>query len=219
MADDRKKQDRHIKLKASIWVDDEFTALPAASQRLYVLILSQPAVTLCGVIQPAFKRWATFAPDTPAADIAAAARTLQERGFIDIDDDTDELLIRSFVRHGVALESENAIVGMSKAFDTIHSKVLRKVVIEELRKVAHEDLLKGLGRHVPELPADGQKPKPPISRPCFARVPTGLGRCSVRTFGRTLVTQQQLQHQQTTTATTPPPFTVPRTFKRTEPAS
>ena len=157
MADDRKDpQDRHIKLKASIWVDEDFTTLPAAAQRLYILIISQSGMTLCGVLQPAFKRWATFAPDTRAEDIEKDALALEETGFIAIDDETDELLVRSFVRHGLALDSPNSIVGMSKSFVTIHSKGLRKLVIEELRKVQHEDLLQGLSRKVPTVTADGE---------------------------------------------------------------
>ena len=162
MADDRKKQDRHVRLKPSIWLDDDFVGLPEVAQRLYLLILSQPGVSLCGIVQPAVKRWATFAMDTKTVDVEIGLGLLEDKSFVFIDDDTDELLIRSFVRHGVALESENAIVGMSKAFETIHSKVLRKVVIEELRKVAHEDLLKGLSRRVPEVGADGAITKKPL---------------------------------------------------------
>jgi len=163
MADDRKDpQERHVKLKASIWTDDNFTSLASAAQRLYVVIVSQPSITLCGVIQPSYKRWATFAPDTTVEDIQLAAKTLEEHKFIEVDDETDELLVRSFVRHGVALASDNAVVGMSRAFETIHSKVLRKVVIEELRKVQHKDLLKDLGRRVPEVTPEGQKPRPPL---------------------------------------------------------
>jgi len=155
MADDRKDpQDRHVRLKASIWLDDDFTSLAVIAQWLYVLIISQPGLTLCGVVQPSFKRWATFAPEITAEDIQKAALILQERGFIDVDDETDELLVRSFVRHGVALESTNAIVGMSRAFETIHSKVLRKVVIEELGKDLDHDLHNRIARTMP----DGEKP-------------------------------------------------------------
>jgi hypothetical protein len=162
MAEDRKKLDRHIRIKASIWLDEEFVSLPVAAQWLYLVILSQPGVTLCGVLQPAYKRWATFAMDAKTDDVEKSALILQERAFVQIDDDTDEMLIRTFVRHGIALDSENAVVGMSRAFETIHSKHLRKVVIEELRKVQHEDLLKGLRRKVPELTADGEKFRPPL---------------------------------------------------------
>ena len=156
MPGDRKKraQERHVRLRASIWNDEEFVSLPMASQWLYMLIISQPGVTLCGVVQPAFKRWATFAPDTTADGIEKAALTLQERFFIEIDDTTDELLVRSFVRHGVALDSDNAIVGMAKSFETIHSKVLRKVVLEELRKDLDHDLDHRIARTIPE----GEKP-------------------------------------------------------------
>jgi hypothetical protein len=159
---EKKAQERHVRLKASIWLDEMFLSLPVIAQWLYLAIISQPGVSLCGVIQPSYKRWATFAPEITAEDTEKGVLILQEHSFVAIDDDTDELLIRSFVRHGVALDSPNAIVGMSKSFETIHSKDLRKVVIEELRKVQHEDLLKGLSRKAPEVPVDGGKPKPPL---------------------------------------------------------
>jgi hypothetical protein len=142
-----------VKIKTSIWMDSDFTNLPSEAQRVYHLIIEQPEVTLCGVIQPACKRWARYATDSTIEGIELAVSILRARSFIEIDEDTDELLIRSFVRHGVALSSDNAIVGMSRAFETIHSEVLRKVVIEELRKVDDQDLKNRLTRNVP----DGEK--------------------------------------------------------------
>ena len=142
-----------VKIKTSIWMDSDFTNLPSEAQRVYHLIIEQPEVTLCGVLQPAYKRWSRFATDSTIEGIELAVSILRARSFVEIDEDMDELLIRSFVRHGVALSSENAIVGMSRAFETIHSEVLRKVVMEELRKVDDQDLKNRLSRTVP----DGEK--------------------------------------------------------------
>jgi hypothetical protein len=150
MANEKKPQERHARLKAAIWLDEHFISLPVVAQWLYVVIISQPGITLCGVIQPSFKRWATFAPDVTADDLERAAKDLEAQSFIDIDDDTDELLVRSFVRHGLALDTPNSIVGMSKAFETIHSKALREVVIKELRKALDKPLIKGLSRDIPD---------------------------------------------------------------------
>lgn len=140
----------HARFKTSIWTDEDFIALPVGSQRAYLMIATQPEVTLCGVIQPAFKRWAGFAPDSKLENVEDSVMTLRDRNFVVIDDLTDELLIRSFVRHGVALNSPNAIVGMSQAFATIHSKDLQKVVIQELRKVDDQDLANKLSRDIPD---------------------------------------------------------------------
>lgn len=144
-----KDEIRYSRTKTTIWTDRDFTALPAHAQRTYWLILSQAELSLCGVLQPAFKRWARFARDTSLEDVEQAAKELSEAQFIVIDDETDELLVRTFVRHDLALQSDNSVVGMSKAFEAIHSKVLRKVVLEELRKDLRYDLWNRLQRAIP----------------------------------------------------------------------
>ena len=58
--------------------------------------------------------------------------------------------MRSFVRHAVDLDTPNGIVAMAKSFAVVHSKGLRQVVIEELRKVHDKPKLKGLSRDVPD---------------------------------------------------------------------
>jgi hypothetical protein len=140
----------YARIKTSIWTDDDFIALPSGPQRTYHLILEQPELSLCGVLQPAYKRWAGFAPDTTMEDIEKDVFQLADATFVVIDDATDELLARSFVRHDIALSSENALVGVSRAFETIHSKVLRKVLIEELRKADDQSLLDRVTRHIPD---------------------------------------------------------------------
>jgi hypothetical protein len=139
---------KYCRVQTTIWTNSDFTSLPSAAQRLYLLILSQPELTLCGVLQPAFKRWSKFSSDTTAADLELACKELEAREFVHRDDETDELLVRSFVRHGVAMDSENSLVGMTRAYETIHSKVLRKVVIEELGKDLDHDLNNRLNRRI-----------------------------------------------------------------------
>jgi hypothetical protein len=140
----------YARIKASIWSDSDFAALPASVQRVYLVIVSQSELSLCGIIQPSPKRWARYATDTPIEDVQKAILVLEEHRFTVSDDDTDELLIRSFVRHDLALGSPNAVVGLSKAYEAIHSKVLRKVLMEELHKVEDHKLLSSLTRYIPD---------------------------------------------------------------------
>ena len=147
----------YARIKASIWSDPDFAALPASVQRVYLVITSQSELTLCGIVQPSPKRWARYAPDTTVEDIEKAILVLGEQRFTVSDDDTDELLVRSFVRHDVALDSDNALVGMSKAYEAIHSEGLRKVLMEELRKDEDHNLRSRLGRSVPNGDEDPKK--------------------------------------------------------------
>lgn len=147
----------YARIKASIWSDPDFVVLAASVQRVYIIITSQSELTLCGIAQPSPKRWARYAFDTTVEDIEKAILVLDEHRFTVSDDDTDELLVRSFVRHDVALDSPNAIVGVSKAYEAIHSKVLRKVLMEELHKVEDHALLSSLTRYIPDGDQDPSK--------------------------------------------------------------
>jgi hypothetical protein len=83
-------------------------------------------------------------------DVERDLKDLGARNFVLGDEETDELLVRSFVRHDVSLESDNTVVAVSRAYESIHSKLLRKVVLEELRKDLTHDLWNRLARSVPD---------------------------------------------------------------------
>ena len=68
----------NARIKASIWSDPDFAALPAPVQRVYLVITSQSELTLCGVVQPSPKRWARYAPDTTVEE---AMRMMTEGRF------------------------------------------------------------------------------------------------------------------------------------------
>lgn len=91
-------------LKSSIWTNRDFCSLSSAAQRVYLLAMSQPNISWAGVVPFTEKRWASFASDTTRGSIAEAVNELVDRGFVVLDDDTEELWIRSFVKHNRILE-------------------------------------------------------------------------------------------------------------------
>lgn len=138
------------RIKTAIWDDEDFLSLSLGAQWLYELILTQRELNLCGVIRPAFGRWASFSSGTPVRSVRKFAGELTEAKFILTDEDWDELLARTFVRHDLELKSPNVVVGMSQAFDSTHSSLLRNTIICELSKVAHEGLMPTLLRPIPD---------------------------------------------------------------------
>lgn len=134
----------YARIKTDIWNDPEFRALPSGPQRLYHLILEQPDLSLCGVIRPAFARWADFASDTTVKSIRRDSQTLEANRYILLDEQKDELLVRTFVRHDIILTSPNVIVGLSNAFAATHSQCLREIVIFELGRAKDQGLMKRL---------------------------------------------------------------------------
>lgn len=130
----------HARLLTSIWSNPDFVALDTHAQRLYILALSQPTVSFCGLVSYTARRWANFAADTTPADIDDAVKRLADARFVLLDEETEELMIRSFVKHDGVLKSPNITIAMSKDFDAIASKWLRGLFLAGLG----EGFLEGL---------------------------------------------------------------------------
>lgn len=86
------------RLQVSIWSDPGWRLLTPDAQRAYLLLLSQPTLTLCGVLAYTPRRWATLAAGDTVERFEIAIAELEERRFVVVDRDTEELLIRSFMR-------------------------------------------------------------------------------------------------------------------------
>lgn len=134
----------YAKLMVNIWADRDFQALTSAAQRAYILAVSQPGMSYCGVVSYTPKRWAGFSADTSAPKIARAVRELQDRVYVVVDPETEELLVRSFVRHDGVLDSPNLMIAMWKDFASIHSLSIREVFLFELPE--HVGFPEGLTR-------------------------------------------------------------------------
>ncbi len=120
----------HAVVFTSVWTDDaDWLALTADAQRLYWLLLSQPKLTLIGVIDYVPKRWARMASDTTLDSIKAAIDELEASPsrFVLVDHDTDELLIRTFVKHDIEKiqRNQNLLRGLWNAWAKIQSRQLR----------------------------------------------------------------------------------------------
>src|SRR5687768_6333645 len=91
----------HGKILSSIWRDQSWLALTKDAKGLYVLLLSQPNLTLVGSLDLALGRWSTYSPDDTREDMQDALDELRDALFVIVDDHTDELLIRSFTAHDI----------------------------------------------------------------------------------------------------------------------
>lgn len=73
---------RYARVFASIWADPDFCALSSSAQRLYLLLITQPDVSHCGVLPLTERRWARLAADTDADSVRAALDELERVGFV-----------------------------------------------------------------------------------------------------------------------------------------
>ena len=143
----------HAKLFASIWTDPDWLQLDQGAQHLYMLLLSQPKLTLVGVLDMMPSRWAAMTHGTDTATICEELDRLEAARFIITDRATGELLIRTFARHDVqvAARNRNLRAGYWRAWRTIQSLILRRAAWDETPRELREDDSAPSKSELPEL--------------------------------------------------------------------
>lgn len=122
-----------------MWSDDDFRALKGEEQRVFMLSLTQPGLSYCGVVPLTLKRWAQLSADSTAPKLKRTIRSLVIHRYVVADWDTEELLIRSFLRHDGILDSPNMARATVKDFANVGSKLLRAVIVVEVFRLLNEE--------------------------------------------------------------------------------
>lgn len=128
----------YSRIKLTIWNDPDFQALTYRAQWLYFVMLTHPTIDACGVVEWREAKLAHFAGGMTVRDLHRAAAELGRGRFIAIDPDTEEALIRSFVRHDGGMKSPNMVKGIVRAHAGIASRKLKAIVSEEVRRACEE---------------------------------------------------------------------------------
>lgn len=123
-----------------VWGDPDFKSLTASQQLLYIKLVSQPDVSLAGVITFAPRRWVAQTADVTSDALDADLAYLCERRYLVIDDDTQELLIRSYVRNDESWKSPRTMIGIGNAVERVLSDMLRGVISTELQRLDTDGL-------------------------------------------------------------------------------
>ncbi|MEU0465060.1 hypothetical protein ABZ215_13735 [Amycolatopsis sp. NPDC006131] len=129
----------HARVFTRIWSDLDWRKLPPLEQRLYFLLLSQGNVTQAGVMPLQVRKWAKGSDYTTEEEIAATLASLAEHRFVVVDEDTEEVLIRSFIRNDGVLKIPNVFKAALKAALAVESPKLRKALAAELRRLRRKD--------------------------------------------------------------------------------
>ncbi|MGC0237304.1 hypothetical protein [Arthrobacter sp. SD76] len=158
-------------INTAIWTDQDFRDLNMAEQHLYKLLMTHPTLSYAGVADWRPARIAAMTADATAEGVQATAEALQAKRYVFIDDETEEILVRSFLRHDGLLKQPKLSISMVNAFGAIASKRVREVVTYELQRLQQEhpdwaafgqpkvlDLLKGKGTDMGEF-TDGVTPE------------------------------------------------------------
>jgi hypothetical protein len=191
------------KVFVDIWRDRDFLARSPEAQRLYLLLCSQANLNSAGVLPLQVKRWSKLSEKTSEADIRAALDELAEHRFIVVDEDTEEVLIRSFIRRDEWWKNPKHWIGIkSTALDTA-SDCLRIAIRLEIERLAVDNSLSGVDKFLSDLVTD-QAIANPITNPLSTdREPDANGLAPV------VVGYVSLQGETPTPTTeTPPPPSV-----------
>lgn len=124
----------HARLMTRIWFDDDWRTLSTDAQRVYLLAISQQDMSYAGVVPYRPKRWASLSKRTTVARIRSAVAELEAGGYVVVDEDTEELLVRTFIRHDRVLAVPNVARAMVRAYRAIVSDHLRDRVLGELAR-------------------------------------------------------------------------------------
>jgi hypothetical protein len=137
----------HAVVKVTIWQDDDWRELPANPKLLYFTLLTAPNLSYCGVTDWRPKRLAAAFPDWSALTIIEAAKVLIERSYIVVDEETEEVLVRSFVRNDGLMKQPRMAVSMTSAYSATASRKIRGVVVHELNRLYNDQPeLQGWGK-------------------------------------------------------------------------
>lgn len=125
---------KYAQIQVSIWSDEDFKALDPLYQHMYFVLLSQPRMNLCGVIDFIPARIAQASYSLTVDEVEQRVKWLDSKRYIVVDNDTSELLIRSFIRNDGLLKMPNVATGMASDYGEVMSPRLRKAIEKELAR-------------------------------------------------------------------------------------
>lgn len=148
----------HATVYGTAWAtDSDFRTLPSDVQLLYIALLAQPDLNLCGVMPFIPARWVRFAPDFPEK-IDALVASLELNGYVVTDTETVELWVRSFMFHDRVLAQPQVAMAAARSFEAVQSPTLRHLILQSLPpELRHRwpDCLKGVTRTQAKVLLDG----------------------------------------------------------------
>src|SRR5690606_3008724 len=125
----------HGRVLSSIWTDPDFIALDVYAQRMYLFLLSQSDLTHAGLVPMRIRRWPTKLSGGSVEGIGEALEALSQARFIVLDHDTEEVLIRTFVRNDGVWKQPLVMLRMREDAREIESPALRKAFADELPRI------------------------------------------------------------------------------------
>lgn len=130
---------KFAQILVTIWDDDDFLDLSVSEQWLYKHIITQADLSYAGVMDWRPKKITQKAADITLEEIEIAASVLMAKNYIIIDDGTEEVLVRSFMRSDGLLKQKNMGAAVAKAYASAGSRQLKGIIVHELHRLRTEN--------------------------------------------------------------------------------
>ncbi|CQD25355.1 hypothetical protein BN970_07157 [Mycolicibacterium conceptionense] len=125
----------HSEINLAIWGDDDWLDLTPPAQHLYFVLWTSPQLSYCGAGEWHPGRIAAMSKGWTAQSVEAAAAEISRELFLIIDTNTEEFLLRSWIKHDGLWRKPNMAVSMANARAALASRTLRGVVVHEVQKI------------------------------------------------------------------------------------
>ncbi|WFE41938.1 hypothetical protein [Micromonospora sp. WMMD998] len=127
------------RIAVSIWTDADFLALSPTAQRMFMFLLSQPDLAHDGVLALRERRWTKTAKELTRANVEDDLAELRAARFVVVDEDTEEVLIRSFIRRDKVYRQPNVLRAACDHLAVVSSRTILDAIAGELRRVLAAD--------------------------------------------------------------------------------
>lgn len=144
----------YANILTAIWRDEDFRALSVDEQHAYLMLATQPDISAAGALSLNLVRWASRTKGLTPERLRAAIDGLEAHRFVVVDYDTEELLVRSFVRWDGGYTNSKRRFSIRDAAGQIESVALRRVLAAEFARL--------------ELPAEWVPLSPQVDSPSIA---------------------------------------------------
>ena len=129
----------HARLLVTIWDDPDFTDLDAMQQTVFFSLIANKDLSWCGVAPYLPKRIAGNCKGLTERKVVASIGALVEARFLLIDNETDEIAVRTFVRHDKIINSPNVTKAMGRALGMVRSEALADAIKNELARLLDDE--------------------------------------------------------------------------------
>jgi len=129
----------HARILVSRRSEPDWQALLTDEQWLYDQLLTQANINNAGVVPLQVRKWARGAADMTTERIEAALSGLADKGFVLFDTDTEEALVRTFMRHDGVVKHRYMLKNALAVAKQTESPRLRHALAAELRRFGNAD--------------------------------------------------------------------------------